>query len=146
MAFASGLVFGSVLTTVSTSPQPVPYREPDNITYVYVNNGPVPNPPVPVQIHEPAPADAPPAFDGRTARQALAKVELSRCRNDGAPRGYGHAEVVFNPSGDISKVTVDQPTGLSEAAVRCIGYELGRTTIPAYTGSRVTVGTTFFVP
>lgn len=95
-----------------------------------------------------APASAPPAppFDAQAARHALADVELDACRAAGAPRGYGHAKATINPSGDISKVVIDEPAGMSVAVVKCIGDAIGRVKVPEFTGSFVTVGTTYFVP
>ena len=98
----------------------------------------------------PAPATPPvvppPAFDAKTARNALAGVELAACRAAGAPRGFGHAKATVNPSGDISKVVIDEPAGMSVGAVKCIGDAIGRVTVPEFSGSFVTVGTTYFVP
>ena len=87
-----------------------------------------------------------PAFDASGARNALAGVDLTRCRAEGAPRGYGHAKVTMNPSGDISKVVIDEPMGMPAGAAKCIGAELGRATVPVFSGSYVTIGTTWFVP
>ena len=99
---------------------------------------------------EPAPASPsalpPPPFDAKAARRALAGVELDACRAAGAPRGYGHAKATIDPSGDISKVIIDEPAGMSVAVVKCIGDAIGRVTVPEFTGSFVTVGTTYFVP
>lgn len=88
----------------------------------------------------------PPPFDAKRARTALAEIDVARCREVGAPRGYGHARVTFNPAGDISKVVVDEPSTLSAPAVRCVGEAIGRATVPEFSGSLVTVGTTWFVP
>jgi hypothetical protein len=105
------------------NPQPVAYEPP-------------PAPPLP----------AAPPFDANAARNALAAVDLAGCREAGAPRGYGHAKATVNPSGDISKVVVEEPAGMPPAAVRCVGEAVGRVTVPEFSGSFVTVGTTFFVP
>jgi hypothetical protein len=95
----------------------------------------------------PAPLPPPPVpFDAKAARNALADVELDACRAAGAPRGYGHAKATINPSGDISKVIIDEPAGMPVAAAKCIGDAIGRVTVPEFTGSFVTVGTTYFVP
>jgi hypothetical protein len=88
----------------------------------------------------------PPPFDATHARNTLGQVDLAKCRGEGATRGYGHAKVTLNPSGDISKVVIDEPTGMPAGAAKCIGDELGRATVPVFSGSLVTVGTTWFVP
>ena len=87
-----------------------------------------------------------PGFDAKRARVALGSVDLSSCRLVGAPRGYGHATVTFNPDGGASKVVVDTPSGLGDLAVKCIGDRLGAVTVPQFQGSLVSVGTTWFVP
>jgi hypothetical protein len=102
-------------------------------------------------VETPAPAlvpaaAPPPPFDAKTARNALAGVDLEACRSAGAPRGYGHAKATVNPSGDVSKVVIDEPAGMPVAAVKCIGDAIGRVTVPEFSGSFVTVGTTYFVP
>jgi hypothetical protein len=68
------------------------------------------------------------------------------CRGEGAPRGCGRAKITLDPSGDTSKVVIDEPTGMPAGAATCIGDELGRVTVPVFSGSLVTVGTTWFVP
>jgi|GEM_PF-6519482 len=144
--FATGLVVGSVIAhAASHHPEPVRSQQ---VTYVYVNAPPATyGPPLPASPRDRVPEDDDlPAFDAKAARGALGDVDLDACRAAGAPRGYGHALVTFNPSGDISKVVVDDPSGLPVSAVRCIGDELGKTRIKEYKGSAVTVGTTWFVP
>ena len=104
------------------------------------------NPQVAFEAPPPPAPPAAPTFDARAARNALADVDLASCRAAGAPRGYGHAKATVNPSGDISKVVIEEPAGMTPAATRCIGDAIGRVTVPGFSGSFVTVGTTFFVP
>lgn len=92
------------------------------------------------------PPPPPPPFDAKRARAALSEVDLTACREAGAPRGYGHAKATINPSGDISKVVIDEPSGMPPAAVKCVGDALGTATVPEFSGNLVTVGTTWFVP
>jgi hypothetical protein len=94
----------------------------------------------------PPSVDPTPPFDPARARAVLAQVDLRNCREKGAPQGYGHAKVTMNPSGDISKVVIDEPSRMPAAAVKCIGDELGRATVPVFRGSFVTIGTTWYVP
>jgi hypothetical protein len=104
-------------------------------------------PPLPASTRDRLPpSDAAPAFDAARARAALIEVDLADCRAAGAPSGYGHAKVTFNPWGEASKVVLDEPPGLSAAAVSCIGDRLGAATVAPFRGSYVTVGTTYFVP
>jgi hypothetical protein len=104
--------------------------------YVVVTEPYVPPPP------PPAP---PPSFDAPAARSSLDAVELDSCRAQGAPHGYGHARVTFAAAGNVTKVVVDSPAGLSTEAVSCIGSHLATASIPAYEGAPVTVGKTWLV-
>jgi hypothetical protein len=119
-------------------------REP---TVIYVNavGEPAPLPPASSRDRVPDPEPLP-AFDGARARSELSSVDVADCREAGVPRGYGHARVSFNPSGEATKVVVDEPSGLSPRAYRCIGDRLGTVTVAPFRGSYVTVGTTWFVP
>lgn len=100
--------------------------------------------PAPVLIsrrYERVPPPNEPAFDYAAARSALAAANLGACRAAGTPRGYGHASVTFSPSGNVIRIVVDAPGGLSPDAVACIGRELGTATVPPFAGRDVTVGT-----
>lgn len=121
---------------------------------VYVGNAPAEAapPPPPPPAPPPSPRDAVPIDDGRrpfdpqAARAALSRIDVSPCADEaGAPRGYGHAKVTFNPDGSVSKVVIDEPKGLSDAAVECIGNRLGTATVPAFEGNLVVMGTSWYV-
>lgn len=138
---AVGLVAAAAIIASSETERPRPvetvYYQP-----VYYVNAP---PPLPASAKDRVTTGESPNFDAKSARAALGAVDLAPCRAEGAPRGYGHAKVTFNPDGKASKVVVDTPDGLSESAVKCIGDRLGAVTIPEYEGSYITVGTTWFV-
>jgi hypothetical protein len=154
--FGTGLATGALLATDS----PTRYERPDDREYpvyrqttfpkpVYVvapEDGTLVLPPTPERYAAPERVAPPPPFDAIRARTELARVDLTSCRETPAPRGYGHAKVTFNPSGDISKVVIDEPARLTPEAAKCIGDAIGRTTIPTFDGSLVTVGTTWLVP
>jgi hypothetical protein len=89
--------------------------------------------------------DATARFDPQAARAAFAQVDLSPCREQGAPHGYGHARVTFAEGGNVTKVIVDSPAGLPSSAVACVGQRLGTAEVPAFVGPDVTVGTTYYV-
>ena len=143
-ALGVGMLAGAAIAASHERPR----EEPVVIYNTYYVNGPMPTTP-PVQ---PFPKDRIPegeqlpAFDPNAARSALNGIDVSSCRASGAPRGYGHAKVVWNPDGTISKVVVDEPSGLSAEAAKCVGDRLGTATVPAFRGSLVTVGTTWYVP
>ncbi|HEY8076330.1 MAG TPA: hypothetical protein VIF62_19530 [Labilithrix sp.] len=110
---------------------------------IYVYSGPsvyVPPPPPPAREDPPGPP--PPSFDQAAARNALDAIDLEDC---GAPRGYGHARVTFAAAGNVTKVVVDSPSGLSAEAVACIGQRLGTAEVPAFEGAPVAVGRTWRV-
>lgn len=142
--FAGGLILGSALANASS------HHDHERTTVVYVNNNPtyypVPHAPPPSPNDRVVVDDPLPTFDPSVARSALTAVELSKCSDSGAPRAYGHAFVTINPSGDISKVVVDEPGGMPAAAVKCIGDEIGKVRVAPFRGSHVTMGTTWYVP
>lgn len=140
--FATGLIIGAASHSHHHHhPRPV-----------VVVAAPEPSPtPAVIVVREASPRDTPPpprgpSFDTGAARNALKSADLAPCRAEGAPRTHGHAKVTFRPDGTIEKVTIDQPSGLSVPAVSCIGRELGRARVPAFEGTNVDVGTSFFVP
>jgi hypothetical protein len=136
--FATGMIVGAASHSH-------PHRT--HVTYVEVDAPPRTVVVVPAASPRDAvPPAPPPSFDPINARNALATVNLSTCRNEGAPSVHGHANVTYVPGGTISKVLIDQPAGLSLSAVTCIGRELGTARIEAFKGAEVTVGTSFFVP
>jgi hypothetical protein len=113
---------------------------------IYVVSGPsvyVPPPAPPARETPPEPP--PPGFDAPAARASLDGVDLDACHDAGAPRGYGHAKITFSSEGNVTKVVVDSPPGLSAEAVSCIGQRLGSAAVPAYVGAPVTVGKTWLV-
>jgi hypothetical protein len=125
-------------------------EEPAHVTYVTVNTDARQVPQNAALVPPPARGGVEPDGAGpigptaHEARTALSRIDVSRCRGEGAPRGYGHANVTFDKDGHASKVVVDRPASLSDAAVACLGRELGTARLGT---SRVdlTVGTTFFV-
>jgi hypothetical protein len=141
----AGAVFAGIVVGVAVAeagrPEPEPVVYASNV-YVYG----APPAPLPRSTRDATPeVDTLPAFDPQAARAALSDVDVSPCRLSGAPAGYGHAKVVFNPDGRISKVTIDEPASMSADAVKCVGDRLGATTTPPFRGSLVTMGTTFHV-
>jgi hypothetical protein len=84
-------------------------------------------------------------FDATQARATLAGADLSSCREQEAPRGYGHAVVTYSEAGFATKVVIDDPAGLSPTAVRCVGEKLGAQTVAAFAGPATEVGVTWFI-
>jgi len=85
------------------------------------------------------------SFDPHAARRALDAIDVSPCKAAGARSGFGHAKVTMNPDGTASKVVVDEPTGMTPEAAKCVGDRLGTATVGPFRGSMVTVGTSFLV-
>lgn len=78
-------------------------------------------------------------FDKRAAREALAKVDVTKC---GAPRD-GHAKVTFAVDGSIAKVDVDWPNDLTPGARACVETEFAKTRVLGFDGQPVTLGTSW---
>jgi hypothetical protein len=137
--------WGSGLALVSTA-EPVPEPERIYVNNVYYVNGSSPARPAPQRpsAEREAVADLP-SFDPHAARQSLDGIDVSSCAVAGAKRGFGHAKVTMSPDGRITKVIVDEPSGLSDDAAKCIGERLGTATIRPFKGNLVTVGTTYYV-
>ncbi len=155
LAVLGGVIVGAAIVDAASSHHHYGHYEhyEHETTYVYVNNGSTAyvNSPGAAALPRSTRDDPPdgtglPAFDPTAARSALAAVELSKCSAVGAPRSYGHAIVTINPSGDISKVVVDEPGGMSAMAVGCIGDEIGKVRVAPFRGSLVNMGTTWYVP
>jgi len=145
VVFAAGVGLLAGVAIASSSPPPAPEERVVVERVVYVE-APPPVVVMPPPRDRERPAAELPPFPAARARAALGDVDLSSCREVGAPRGHGHAQVTFNPDGAVSKVVVDTPDGLPPAAVQCIGDRLGAVKVVEYKGSLVTVGTTWFVP
>jgi hypothetical protein len=139
-ALVAGIIVGAALAEIaSSSRQPQP--EPE-VYSPYPYPAPPPLPPSPRdRVDEDHPA---PAFDPRAARAVLSSIDLSACRQAGARAGFGHAKVTIDANGNVSKVVIDEPAGLSADAVKCIGERLGAATFPPFGGS-LTIGTTYYV-
>lgn len=138
--FVGGALVGAAIA--AHHDHEVVYYEPRYVVvtepYVYV---PPPAPPA----RETPPGPVPPSFDAAAARNSLDAVELDSCREQGAPKGYGHARVTFAAGGNVTKVVVDSPSGLSTEAVACLGAHLATASVPTFEGAPVTVGKTWLV-
>jgi hypothetical protein len=78
-------------------------------------------------------------FDKRAARDALAKVDVSKCGGS----KEGHAKVTFAVDGTVSKVDVDWPSDLPPAIVECVRTEFTKARVLAFDGQPITLGTSF---
>jgi hypothetical protein len=138
LALGTGMLVGAAIVASQEPP-----REE---VVVYQNAPPVYVVAPPPRVAPPPPAPAPPpAFDAPAARASLDSIELGTCRAQGAPLGYGHARVTFEPDGTVGRVAIDSPTGLSDAAVKCIGAALGAATVPRFSGPAAAVPAPFYV-
>lgn len=142
VALGIGLLAGAALASAADR-----HPEPEERVVVsqqiyYVNAQPVPALPASTRDRVPV-DDTLPSFDPIGARSALAATDVASCKSPGTAEGYGHATVTFNPDGVISKVVIDEPSGMSPEAVRCVGDRLGTVKLSPFRGSLVTVGTVF---
>lgn len=145
IVFMSGAMVGAAIASADVSDAHRGHRDRDVPTVVYVSAPPsTPREPPRDRVRTPQPPTTP--FDAVAARSGFASVDLSHCTNAGTPATHGHAKVSFNPSGEASKVVVDEPAALSPSSAKCIGDALGTVTVPPFAGSYITVGTSFYVP
>lgn len=143
--FAGGALVGAAIVSAHDH-RPHVHDDDDDVRIVYVPATTVyVPPPAPPERDRVPEADATARFDAVAARNAFAQIDLSACRDAGAPHGYGHAKVTFTERGNVAKVVVDGPAGLSSTAVACVGERLGTAEVPAFVGPDVTVGTTYYV-
>jgi hypothetical protein len=119
--------------------------DPELPTYSYRHGPAGPLPPRSTRDRTPEPPERRP-FDPMAALVAVRGVALSACRGENAPRGGGHAVVRFTGDGHAVKVVIDDPAGLDDRAVQCIGLTLGRARVAPFAGPETDVGATFFVP
>lgn len=141
--FATGVVVGALAADAAAHAQEEPPVTEVHVVYVNGPPGPPPvTPPSPADRIEPSKTIA---LDAPSARAALASADVQPCASEGAPAGYGHAKVTFAPAGNITKVIIDSPSGLTPEAVSCLGAALGTAEAPPFDGAPVTVGTTFLV-
>lgn len=119
--------------------------DPEIPTYSFHDGPAAPLPPPSTRDRVPEPPERRP-FDPMAALVAVRAVDLSACRGENAPRGGGHAVVRFTGDGHAVKVVIDDPAGLDDRAVRCIGLTLGEARVTPFAGPETDVGATFFVP
>ena len=106
---------------------------------------PAPGPPLPpLPPHQDAPAKARVPFDQAGARAALDAVDLSSCVSQGAPVGYGHAQVTFGIDGAVAQVVVDGG-GLSREAAECVRSAFADAETAPFDGPPVAVRTTYYL-
>ncbi|MDB4942157.1 MAG: hypothetical protein JWP97_1691 [Labilithrix sp.] len=89
-----------------------------------------------------APSDEAP-FDRAAASQALAAVDLVKCKSTNAPRGDGHVVVKFGPAGVATEAAVDKGPMMGTPVARCIVTQFKKAKVPAFTGDVVAVGKSF---
>jgi hypothetical protein len=139
-ALGAGMLVGAAIVAESDRERP---REE---VVVYENAPPVYVVTQPARVAPPPPPPAPPVpFDPAAAKESLEGVDLGACRASGAPLGYGHARVTFQPDGTVTHVAIDSPSGLSDSAVRCLGAALGTATAPPFEGAPAAVPAPFYV-
>ena len=107
-----------------------------------------------VATQETADAGAPPPtddyhhgrapFDTRGAAQSLGKVDLKACTQF---HGAGHVKVTFDPSGVVTKATLDSPPGAGKTpGGECVTKAFAAVRVAVFSGEAVTVGKSFHVP
>lgn len=113
---------------------------------------PAPSPsPAPAPAANPSPpAEEPagPAFNLAAVKSALtaAAAKASRCRPAGGPTGSGSVQVVFQPSGSVSSVSVVTPKFHGTTTETCVKMVFRRANVPAFGGGPKTVAKSFNIP
>jgi hypothetical protein len=102
-----------------------------------------PLPPTPPNVTPPDPVRV--AFDKAGTERTLHDLDFRACAARGAPHGYGHARVTFDPRGAVTHVLIDAPSGLSQDAVDCVGEHFTIVGTAPFDGGPVSIGTTFYV-
>jgi hypothetical protein len=87
-----------------------------------------------------------PEFDEASAFTALEAIDLSPCRQRGAPSGTGRAHVLFRSDGAVTRLEVLSPRGMPESAVSCIEGRLFDAAAPPFHGAPTEVWTDFRIP
>lgn len=145
VALGVGLLAGAAIVAAASDPPPPPPPLVVRETVVITAPPPPPGPPPPPSPRDRSPSELP-QFDPIAARVALNAVDVAPCRAAGAPSGRGHAFVTVDPDGSISKVVVDEPSGMSPEAVECVGRALGAVRVKPFRGSHVSIGAVWTLP
>lgn len=118
------------------------HYEPQGYVYLQTQKAPATEPASEPIVVEAAPVEKIP-FDRDAAAKALAAVDLDDCRRDDEGRTTVHATLTYEPTGNVSRVTIDRPAGLPVKTVACIGQKLGGARVPSFDGNAVLVSRSF---
>jgi hypothetical protein len=108
---------------------------------------PAPRPVVAFNTQAPPRREAPARGFNKEAAVAAATVAASfaaECKQEDGPRGEGTVHMTFDPSGRVSRVSVDAPYE-GTAVGQCVIGRFHRVTVPAFEGEPVKVRKTFLV-
>jgi len=84
-------------------------------------------------------------FDRAAVAEALSEIDTSICATPGGPRGRGHIQITFHPSGNVQSLHLEQPF-YNTSSGACVMSLYQSVSIPSFNGSPVTVGKMFVVP
>jgi len=94
---------------------------------------------------EVAPAKKAPPFDRAAASAALANVNVQSCKKPNGPKGAGHVNVTFGPSGAVSEAQADTAPFAGTAVGGCVASKYRGAHVPAFSGPPVTIGKSFSI-
>lgn len=129
---------------LAQSPPPNPERPESKVAAADAAEG-EPSEPAPSPM-PPPPGGATKSFDRGAAAAALTSAQISRCSVPGGPTGHGHVTVVWDPSGRVASVTVDQGPFPGTAVGGCLARVYSTATVPPFAGAPVRVGKSFTLP
>lgn len=90
-----------------------------------------------------SPVGAAPPFDRAAAGRALG-ISVASCKRADGPTGPGHLKVTFQPSGSVSAVDMEPPYAGTPTGA-CIAQRFRAATVPAFSGSSLSVGKGFAI-
>jgi len=90
-----------------------------------------------------SPVGAAPPFDRVAAARALG-ISVASCKRADGPTGAGHLKVTFQPSGSVSAVEMEPPYAGTPTGA-CIAQRFRGATVPAFSGSSLSVGKGFAI-
>jgi hypothetical protein len=85
------------------------------------------------------------AFDRAAASAALGSVNVQSCKKPNGPKGAGHVNVTFGPSGAVSEAQADTAPYSGTAVGGCVAAKFRGAHVPAFSGPPVTVGKSFTI-
>ncbi|MGH7297311.1 MAG: hypothetical protein ACRELB_20405, partial [Polyangiaceae bacterium] len=141
-ALAGCVEAANVPVFVDPDPAPVPVAVVERQLTVAAEQAPAP--PSADSVVRVSPRD-PVRFQIGAGYGALARVDVSACRDRGLPPGYVRVRATFTHEGYIVRASVESPTAPPPTALDCIADGLRQTGVPAFDGGEARLSKTYYV-